>query len=57
MILNNNAKLVKVKSKMSKVPGNILSPCAISTNVPVKKGRNNQKVNLPFHNINAEVKE
>jgi hypothetical protein len=42
---------------MSNVPGNILNPWAISINAPVNKGRNNQKVNLPFQNINVELKE
>ncbi len=57
MVLESNAIVVKNKSKISKVPGNILRPCAISTNVPVKRGRDNQKVNIQFHKIsNEEVK-
>ena len=56
MVLIENANKEKNKSRISKVPGKILIPCASSTIVPPKTGGNNHNVNLPFHKIsNAEL--
>lgn len=60
MILNNNATIVKVKSKMSNVPGNIFNPCAISMIEPEMSGTSNQTLAFLYwepHINNAEVKE
>ncbi|MFO0415127.1 MAG: hypothetical protein ACK50E_05695 [Bacteroidota bacterium] len=50
--------MVKIKSNISKVPGNIFIHCANSTNIPENRTKINQIDITPSHNINkADVKE
>lgn len=55
--LKHKAKIVKIKSHMSNVPGNNFNPCATSTIEPKIIGGSNQYLpilNSSFHKIKKD---